>query len=312
MTSATISPSPSVLAPNSAQVRLRPLDFFFRALAILGVIEIIAFVINYAAHPQAPGIAGQTPAFRIFLGLMWGPTMLLVGAWLLWRAPGNVVSRFAILVGVTAIGGQFIFDLGAPERTTIAFEVFVLFGAGLVAPMLGYMMFMFPSGQIYPSNARPLLWGFAVIKFIGVALEILASQKLSAVFALPPNPLFVPALAPFEPIIGPTIGIVGVMLPMGLMAGMASLVRRYRGSAPLERVQIKWVTWGLGILLTAYLLNIGMIFVLGRQLDERRFGVAAVIGSLAQLAFVLSLAVAITKHHLFDIAQLKTLHNSKA
>jgi len=130
MTSATLSSSPDSLAPLSAHVRLRPLDALFRVLAIVGLVEVVAFAINFAAHPAANGIAGQTPAFRVFLGFIWGPTMLLVGAELLWRAPGNVVSRFAVLVGVTAIGGQFIFDLGSPERTTLAFELFVLFGAG--------------------------------------------------------------------------------------------------------------------------------------------------------------------------------------
>ena len=97
---------------KQARKKLQPLDVVFRALVIVGSVEIVALIFNLYAYPTATGVAGQTPAFRAFLGLVWGPVMLFTGALLLWRAPGNIVSRFTILQGVIAIGGQFTFDLG--------------------------------------------------------------------------------------------------------------------------------------------------------------------------------------------------------
>lgn len=289
---------------GSTQTKINKLDVLMHALVVLGAVEFVAFILNFAAHPAMAGVAGQPPAFRFFLGFIWGPMMLLTGALLQWRAPGNVASRFTILVGVAAIGGQLTFDLGSPERTSLVFELFIVFGAGIVAPTLGYLMFTFPTGQVYPPKARPWLWAYAVVKFLGVALAIMASGRLIRVFSLPVNPLFVPALAPFEPVIAATVGIAGAMLPMGLMAGMISLVLRYRASPQPVRVQIKWVMWGLGTLLTSLLTTIGMLFVFGYQLDERRFAVAAVVGTLAQAVFVVSLVAAVTRHHLFDIRVL--------
>ncbi len=276
-------------------------ELLFRALTVVGAIEFGAFAISFAAHPAAPGIAGQTPIYRAFFGFLWGPVMLSIGALIIWRAHGHVVGRFAILLGMAAIGGQLTFDLGSRELSAFALELFVLFGTGIVVPSFGYLMFAFPTGQIYPTRLRPWLRLFAIVKFAGVALELAVSQGHIKVFVLPVNPLLVSALIPYRSLITSTVGITGAMLPVGLLGGLASVWWRYRTAQAAEREQIKWVVWALGVFAATLTFFIFFIIGVGRDFADFNFAFPAIISSLAQGFFIIALTIAVFKHHFFDV-----------
>lgn len=274
-------------------------DLVFRILAILGPVAIAALAVNLLADPAAPGLIGQGLLLRIWIGLIVAPVILLVGALGVWRRPGNRVGRLLVLIALGAIAAEYDIDLGAPIPTALAVELVVLLNAGLVGPSLAYLMLVFPTGQVYPPRWTPIVIVAALLKFSGVLLEILATPGRIKIFAPTINPLFVPALAPAQPILAGTIGITGLLLPALLLAGVVSLVLRYRASAAPERQLIKWVAWGFGLLVPMGVTTFGLIFVFGfeRLPSPLLYAVMAV----APLLLLASIAIAILRYHLFDI-----------
>jgi signal transduction histidine kinase len=230
------------------------------------------------------------------------PLVLVIGAFLLWRVPGNVVPRFIVMFGVFGVAGQFDIDLNTSSAPALPAVLFIIIGAGLVAPSLGYLMMHFPTGRVYPSQFAPWLKWIAGVKFAGVILEVLATPGDIKVFRIGVNPLFVPSLGPYQTLIAASVGITGALLPLILIGGMLSLLLRFRASPPAERAQIQWVVGGFAGLVAAMLAGVVFVFSQGP-------GSAAAVGvillaSAALLWFVVSVAVAITRHRLYGIEQV--------
>lgn len=289
-------PRPSFLRQRA---RVSPLDMIFRALTFVGVLEIVALTATLIGHFSAPGLIGQGLFFRLWIGLLIGPAILLVGGLIVWRVPGNITGRFLVLIALGAIGAQFDFDLGAPIPSALVMEAFILFNTGLVAPCLGFLMMTFPTGRIYPPQLTRVVIIVVIVKFTGTLLEILSSPGKVRIFIPSINPLFLPALAVFRPVIAWTIGITGLLLPLTVLAGLISLVLRYRVSSAPERQQIKWVLWGFGLLISTGLTAFVLLFRYGATSSP--FQVAFVFAASAQVLCLASIAIAILRYHLFDI-----------
>lgn len=279
--------------------RLTALDVVFRGLAVLTGLLTMAVAVNIATHPDAPGAVGQGVLARMFLGLLTGPSLLLFGALLLWRMPRNIIGSLLILCSIPVTGIQFFNDLNADTRSLVAFELCLIAGASISAPSIGYLMLNFPSGQIYPPHWLRWVQVFAVVKLAGVVLEVMASPREIKFFTLPANPLYVPSLAPLQPLLAATIGIAGLMLPLIIVAGLVSLVLRYRASDAREQQQIKWVVWSFVVCVGAILTGIVVIFAQSEPLVP--LAVAAPVIALAPTLLVATMAAAIMRHHLFNI-----------
>lgn len=295
----TVDPIAPATPGASHRVRPTPLDWLFRALTGVVALEAVAVAVQIATHPDAPGAGGQGPLGRILLGLIAGPILLLFGGLLLWRVPRNIIGRFLVLFSIPIIGIQFFNDPGSDTPLVLLLEFLIIFGAGIAAPSIGYLMLNFPNGQIYPSAWLPWFRIFAMVKFVGVVLEVLASPRQLKFVALPRNPLYVPLLAPAQPLLGATVGLAGIMLPIIIVAGLASLVLRYRASGATERQQIKWVIWAFIICVLAVLAGIFVVFARTDPLVP----VAAIapVLALGPILMVASMTVAMMRSRLFDI-----------
>jgi signal transduction histidine kinase len=280
--------------------RVGLLNMAFRVLAMLGVPEIGAFAVNLATHPDGLGIAGQGFFIRFVLGLLVTPTMLMAGALIVWRAPGNIVGRFLILMALGGVAAQFDLAPVGPALAAWLINLLILYGAGVVAPSMGYLMLTFPDGQVYPPRLARMVILVAVVKFIGAGLEIMASPGKIKIFTPTLNPLFVPALAPYQPIIAATIGIAGILLPAIWLAGMVSLVFRHHAASVHDRRQMKWVMWALAILLPT-LLFMAMGILTGYVVAGWALPLAAGFGATALALFLAATALAIVRYRLFDI-----------
>jgi signal transduction histidine kinase len=283
-------------APNA---RLSSLDYGFRALAILTALLTVVVALNIVTHPDAPGVAGQGVLGRIFLGLLTGPTLLLFGSLLLWRVPRNIIGHLLILLSIQVIGVQFFNELSADTRSLLVFELLLIWGAGITAPSIGYLMMNFPTGHLYPPQWLRWVQLAVGIKFVGTFLEVMANPGAIKFIMLPVNPLYVPALAPLLPWLTPTIGITGLMLPLIIVAGLVSLVLRYRASDTLQQQQIKWVIWSFVLCGLAILSAMVVIFAQREPLVP--LGVAAPLIAPVPILLVATMTVAIMRYHLFDI-----------
>jgi signal transduction histidine kinase len=280
---------------------LAPLDYVFRALVVLSAGEVGALAYNLATHPDTPGIVNQGLLPRVILGLIAGPSIILFSALLLWRAPRNVAGGFLLLIGMAEVGAQFVFDFGSPPVSVLMADLFLLFGAGIGAPSVGYLLLNFPTGKIYPLNWARRMKVVAVIKFLGVGLELMATPTRAGIFALPFNPLFVPMLAPFRLLIAVSIGVRGILLPLISLIGIISLVLRYRASETRVRQQIKWVVWAPGMGMLGAVVTLAFVF---SGVATSLLLVALAFFTLAQATLLVSLTIAILRYHLFDIDRL--------
>jgi len=218
---------------RSPSVRLNAWDIVFRALSLAGALEIVGLAINLVALPHAPGLIGQGLLIRLWAGFVVSPLLLLAGALIVWRAPGNPCGRFMIIIAVGAIGMQFNVEWGGPVLTAWMTAAMILTVTGLVGPSLGYLMLTFPTGRIYPPAwTRPII-AAGTVKIVGVILEILATPGRIKIFGPATNLLFVPALAPYQPLIARTIGLSSPLLFMLVLAAAVSLGLRYRTSPPV-------------------------------------------------------------------------------
>lgn len=281
------------------RIGLSGLDYLFLCLTIAGLGAICALAYDFVTAPYLPGAIIQSFAIRILFGLVIGPIMLLVGWLLLRRLPGNVVGRFLILLALTLIGGQGRFALGTATRSELVLELFLLAAATITMSALVYLMFTFPDGRFFPlwlARWAPL---YVLLKLVGAALEIMASAHRIKFIMLPVNPLFVPALAPYQPIIAMTIGITGLILPLGLAGGLLSLRARYRLSSLHEQQKIKWVIWAFGMLAGVMLLVVGILTQKGLTPEQVNLGL--MLGASGQMIFLVALLAAIVRRRLFDI-----------
>ncbi len=278
----------------------RPLDWVFRALTLLGVLELGALAVNLAARPYEPGILGQGYFIRLALGLVVAPTALMVGALVVWRVPGNAVGPLMILGALNASAAQFNLAAVEPGVAALLINLVILYGAGVAAPSIGYLMLTFPDGHVYPRRLARVLFPLAVVKFLGAGLEILASPGKIKIFPSTYNPFFVPALAPYQPLIAATIGIAGILLPVIWLTGIVSLVLRYRAApAPIQR-QLKWVIWALAILIPAMIFMVGGVLT-GYVVAGWALPLAVGFGTTALALFLTATALAIVRYRLFDI-----------
>jgi hypothetical protein len=299
----------SGLAIKSTRPRpahLTRLDYFFRALVLLSMVEFAALAYDLFTHPFATSLASDEPfLFRAISGLAFGPLTMLVAALILWRAPGNVVGGFLALYVMGFTGWQFTYASGSPGAVAPAFLIFYLYWGVIGFPAFAYLLLNFPTGHIYPPRLAQWMVAFAVIKVMGGILEILTVDPKVGFQGsqIADNPFFIPALRSLQPIVTATIGSLGLFLFVGLVAALVSLVARYRHAEGKERQQIKWVAWSASMLMTLVLIWAVPKIVFNLGFSTSSFFDLVTYAALETVP-VLSIGVAILRYRLFDIDRL--------
>src|ERR1044071_2611129 len=111
---------------ESPPARLTVWDYFFRTLALTSILLFVALGWDLRAHPNAATF-GTPPSplwYHAVFGFVILPLWWLVSVLILWRAPGNLVGRFLLLMMVGALGWQFTFGIGSPDFGRVNFEIF--------------------------------------------------------------------------------------------------------------------------------------------------------------------------------------------
>ncbi len=292
----------------SHSVCLTPWDYCFRALAVLSIVLYLAAVYDNIFHSFA-SVGTYGLSLHYYSLFLITPIILLVSMLIIWRAPGNAVGPYLLLLGLGSLGWQFSYELGSPQVNGLAIMLFYLFWYGLAFPALIYLMVSFPTGAIFPARwARPVLV-FAVVKFLGVLVEDMSlsptDSSLGNVLKGNPNPFFVPQLASFQFVIFATVGSSGLLFLLGVIGGFASILLRYRASSPRERQQIRWVAWSFGILAVSLVVITLVGVVVESSFSPFNAAVAneaaGAIFLTAGLILIISFGVAVLRHRLFDI-----------
>jgi signal transduction histidine kinase len=219
-----------------------------------------------------------------------------VGLLILWNRPRNGIGRLFLILGLmiplssVAVGYAHL-RLPAAAWAAWLSEIStpVVFGSLLV-----FLPLLFPTGS-------PLSAGWR--RFAIFAAGLLGT--LAVLFALTPGPLVCcPGLRnPIDvPALGWTEQALGVGFPVVVVTGLTafgSLISRYRRSRAEERLQIKWFTFAVAVLLLAAV--VGALASLGLIREDDR-GLAPVILFPTTMALIaVAVGVAILRHRLYDI-----------
>jgi hypothetical protein len=279
--------------------RLSGWDRFFRFLTLLAAVLYAVAVYDVMAHNF---LSRNTVWETVFDAFLLTPSMLLISALIIWRLPGNLVGRFLLLVGLGGIGWMLTYDYPSLElRSWLVVTQFV-YWLGLAFPSLIYVMYVFPSGKVYPPRWATALFALAALKFAGVALEYASmptEQFAETVGVATENRIFLPALQPYSGLLQYTIGSYGLLLIVFILGGVISIVGRYRAASGVERQQIKWVAWSLS-LLAASVAGLAVVTSLSPNtgVGWDRAGWLVMISILIMIA---SIGLAVLRYRLWDI-----------
>ena len=235
-----------------------------------------------------------TPAFAVLAG---------VGALLSRRRPENPIGPILLglaLLVTASVAADGVFaasdtaDPGLAVRLLVWFNEWVIFlWFGLVGVLLPLL---FPDGRLPSRRWRPVLWAGAATVALSILGTAFGTPRFDPDGSNIPNPLAIggpagDALETVTAIGGPGFGIV-------VLLSLASVIARSRRARGVERQQLKWFGYAIGLLLTGLAAS-AISEATGWQL----------IGDVGWTVFLISLifamplaiAVAILRYRLYDI-----------
>jgi hypothetical protein len=109
--------------------------------------------------------------------------------------------------------------------------------------MSTFLLLMFPTGHLPSRRWRPVAWAAGATITGASLVAAVAPEPLDA--GLPPNPLGIRQLAEVYGLAG---SIAFLLLGVLGLASVASVVVRFRRARGEERQQLKWFTYGAGVL----------------------------------------------------------------
>lgn len=171
--------------------------------------------------------------------LAWAP----VGYVILQKRPGNGVGAALLFVGAT-MGLSFVALAIAASEAVLGLRVWaelvnVIFG---VVPWLGivWLVLVYPSGRFATTWERLTGRGIVVLGIIACAAFTLSPEPMYETGV--PSPLAVEGLGPATSII--TVGPGFFFVIALLLVAIVLLVRRWRTSQGIERMQFRWLFLG--------------------------------------------------------------------
>ncbi len=276
-------------------------DFLLWVLILLSLAYFVVLLTDLILHPTAPavGINGGLDAASRYIFLMLGAGVIVVGAFITRRTNGNRIGLLLILWGVGGIASNATrASYESPMRTFIMLLLIQLF-TGIAWLALFIMACSFPTGQVYPPRAVGVVRIGAVLSALSVALPLLAQRPgapggLSS-SSLPVNPLFIPSLAQYSPLINILIGVYYVL---GNSLVVVSFILRFRAATSRERQQIKWFVWVTCISTSVFTLA---LISSGLFPSLVSLEVVYVFYALFSATPAVGISIAILRHRLWDI-----------
>jgi two-component system NarL family sensor kinase len=290
----------AAIASGGRSFHLRKLRASSLAWAIT-VVSILIAIIALGIALQRAAISGdyrtivshQTLTPFITIGFA------VLGALVVSRLPRNPIGWIFLTVGL-------LYAFTALAAAILAFgPTFQLhkwaywFGSWLWLPATilpaTFVLLVFPDGHLPSPGWRLVAWPAA----LGLALTVLFVMFYPgplASWGLEANPFGIPGAAP---ILNKLLTFASVFLAVGVVGSLAALWIRFRRSTGIEREQMKWLVYAVGIYLPVTILcSIALSF--WPDFSWKR-EVNIVLTDLGILGIAIAAAIAILRHRLYDI-----------
>jgi two-component system NarL family sensor kinase len=223
----------------------------------------------------------------------------VLGALVVSRLPRNPIGWIFLTVGL-------LYAFTALAAAILAFgPTFQLhkwaywFGSWLWLPATilpaTFVLLVFPDGHLPSPGWRLVAWPAA----LGLALAVLSVMFYPgplASWGLEANPFGIPGAAP---ILNKLLTFASVFLAVGVVGSLAALWIRFRRSTGIEREQMKWLVYAVGIYLPVTILcSIALSFWPDFSWKQE---INIVLTDLGILGIAIAAAIAILRHRLYDI-----------
>jgi signal transduction histidine kinase len=286
---------------HMTEVRRRRLVLLARIISALTVLG-VAFGLWLSTFEQEPTDLGLLLAFALFP---------FVGYLMATRRPDNSLSWLVLGIGATiGLGsvlesyGGYAVNGGIGGRT--AGLIAVALDTPLWVPVVGlpatFLLLLFPDGHL-PSprwrwSARILAVSMVII-YLSIVLHPGRFGEEAEEFANFQNPLGVEWLRSVL-----DISIVSlVMLPIGVIGSLVALVRRFRRSSGIERLQLRWLVTAATIVAVLYTAAL-LIGFSGSWSGSDQPTWMTVLQEVSVFSFGLipiAIGASVLRYHLFDI-----------
>jgi hypothetical protein len=246
-----------------------------------------------SVHVQAWAIA--------LLGIVF-LTFAAVGAFLGTRVPANAVGWLFLSIGMCvclALASLVYVETTLPGRPWA--ELLSDLSSVAVFPQIVFVLLLFPDGKLPSPRWRVVAWAGAVtaVAFV-VGVLFTPYAPPDRVF---PNPLGVESL---RGTIFEWAALAWNLLPVTMLAAVASFVVRFRGSAGSRRQQLKWFALASALVAAGFLTWVGLWGVvaqsmLSRSWDATLTTAGIVVFVVCLMALPVASGVAILRYRLYDI-----------
>ena len=268
-------------------------QFVRRLLWVLAGLSLIYYawiMLDLVTHPLSPGNnPGSIPYLFRWMSAAAGTFTVVVALFIMRRVRGNINGQLLLFWGVGAAGWSLRVDFGSPAVTGMLLMGFASYFFCVSFPALVALIFHYPTGQAFPPRLSGWVWG---LLFAGGIIGLLAIFSTPSTDLAVVNPVFIPALTAYAPVLQTLV--VGVAPLLALI----SLGLRYRAAGVTERLQIKWLLWlaGLGIISTI------ITPILIESIPQPTAIIVRIFAYIYWQAFpAVAIGIALLRHRLWDI-----------
>jgi hypothetical protein len=232
--------------------------------------------------------------------------MPTVGALVTVRRPGNPIGPILLVAGLSVFAwfsSSAYATYALVIRPDLPGGVIAIWLAGW-APLpyadalLNFVPLLYPDGRFLARRWRFFGWlvgALLIAQLVGVAFGRPVLQFQPGVGTSAPNPLAVAGLEPIDVLFNQKLGV-----PLGfafLAISWAAVVIRFRRSRGIERLQLKWFLYAVGVVLLAFAILFGLSFIGAAISSDIFFFMFTFSFALIPIA----VGVAILRYRLYDI-----------
>jgi signal transduction histidine kinase len=225
----------------------------------------------------------------------------LVGALVASRRPRNPIGWIFLTVGTLyclIVLAAAVIKVAPP--TSPLYELAYWLGSWLWIPATllpaTFVSLLFPDGHPPSPRWRIVAWCAALGITLAAIGVMFYPDPLANLGQEQASPFAIPGAAP---VLGPILTVSMVFLAVGVFGSLAALLVNFFRSADIEREQIKWLVYALGI----YVVLSALTSLFAGLWPGFRWGMelSIVVTNLGILGIAIAAAIAILRHRLYDI-----------
>jgi hypothetical protein len=247
-------------------------------------------------------LTGDGPAFpEGWFLLITALADATIGALVLSRQPGHRVGWVLYAIGLLLATSYFLDDYamyalrtdpGALPfgREAAALEVIGSVAFGLMA---GFLPLLFPHGDVPSPRWRPVLYVASVVVITLLVSVLVRPGELGEPFDFVTNPFGIEGA---EDVAAAVAGISFLALAAIGIANLYGLFSRFRRVDGIERRQLEWFAYGIGVLAT-----VAVISVVSRLAGFGSDTLGSILFSIGFTAIPVSVGIAILRYRLYEI-----------